>query len=360
MFNNIISKIAKWKKREKVAPSVIQFNFVDGCNQRCKFCEVPYEPKIPKDELLPDREYYRIIKEAAKLGVDEIRLCGGGEPMYKKKRAMKMIKLTKDNNMKCSIITNGTLFNEKDIKEITKLGVDHIQFSIMGADAATHDYLVGLPGAFDKVIHNVKRFNHWKKILGKEKPFLSFYFIINKSNYKNLNDFKKLLPDTGIGMFGVYDIDIRSEECKKLKLNQKERNEVKEDIMKLEKYIKEEGIDFTYQETIFKKEKAGKNKIQELIKIDKSKKDLLNVPCYEPWYYLGIRGNGSIEICPNIKHKKINMKGRRLKDIWYGDYMDNVRKKVMEKNIEGQCLFCCNIGVTLSIRERLKRNHKNG
>jgi MoaA/NifB/PqqE/SkfB family radical SAM enzyme len=363
-MEEIISKVHQWAIGKKSPPSVIEFSFGDGCNQKCIFCNFPTDPKSSPDTLLTDSDYYRLIRESLDMGVDEIRLCGGGEPLYKKGRAMRIIELIKKNNTKCRLITNGTLFTENDIKALANLGIDDIQFSLMGSDSKTHDFLVGLPGAFDKLTSNISKFNYWKKRLKKNKPFLSIYFILTNKNYKSLLTFKKLIKDLGINSFHIYDLDIRSKECLDLILSNIQKKQAERDIKKLKLFFEKNRIDFYYQETIFNKNKNSKvlktepkkgNIILDLLKINKNKRNFSEVPCYEPWYYLAINGNGTVQVCPHLGKIDISIKNRSLQDLWYGIELTKIRSLILDKKIKGDCSFCCFIELTVPLRDALKK-----
>jgi len=351
-MEDIIFRLTRWADGEKQGPSIVEFGMIDGCNQRCRFCDFPECSKI--NCRITDNDYYRFIREAAELKVDEIRFCGGGDPLFKKDRTMKMISLIKKYGMRCAITTNGTLFTERDIKNLVELGMDYIEFSIHGPDAATHDYLVRLPGAFDKVVHNIRRFNYWKQKLKKDKPNLMMASVINNINYDKLDRMILLAKEFNLTFLNFFDLDMRSEGCKKLKLNETQTNELSKNFKKLEDLAKNSNINLCVHETVFHKSDRQKNKIFNL-NIDKSKHDLLNVPCYEPWYLLAIYG-GKVLLCHNMGEKFDNvLVGKRtLKQIWYGKEMKEIREKVMKKEISGNCQFCCYLTVTPNLRNELR------
>jgi len=375
-MENVMSRVTKWMSGEKAPPSVIELFTARGCNQKCRFCgsyPLPFNEASwnPKNNSM-DEDFFRFIREASELKVDEIRICGDGEPLFRKDSTMKMISLIKKYGMRSEIITNGTLFTDDDIKKLVELGMDGIHFSIHGPDAATHDYLVRLPGAFDKVVHNIRRFNYWKQKLKKDKPNLTMMSVVNNINYNKLDKMILLAKELNLVFLHFFDLEIRSEEGKKLKLNEFQKNEIRRNFGNLEKMAERSGVKFHFPDTILykevnnknftlnlsnKKSKNDTNTIINLLNIDKSKNDLLNVPCYESWYYLAINSSGEIEICPSISNKPVKIKldeNTTIKDAWYGKQMEKVRRIILEKKISGKCQFCCHLSDTFQIREGLK------
>jgi len=383
--------VKEWIRGNGAPPYVIQFNIMDGCNLNCVFCEVPEESRQMQTERMKDEEYYRIIEEAGKMGVKEIRLCGGGEPLLKKDRAMNMIRLAKKSKMTCRLITNGTLLTESDIRELVQIGLDDIQFSVMGTDSETHNSLVKTPGAFQKTTGNIIRFAEEKKKQSKDKPFTSIYFILNKKNIGEASQIPSMLSRLKANRFGLYDVDIRTPDCQKIRLDETERAALRKsgEIERIKQAVQALGTEFYAQETLARSNTqpnetdqscSGKDcqknksdcaqnekkeqiqfpdKISEVLGImQHHPKDLFNVPCYEPWYYLGIRSDGMVELCPNIRQDRLSIRGKTLQEIWQGEYMTQVREIILQRKPIGLCNFCCNLEMTVPIRDELKKERR--
>ncbi len=108
----------------------LRISVTDRCNLRCKYC-MPVDGIHKKNHLdiLRHEEIIKIVKSAAKLGVNKIRLTGG-EPLVKKD----LVKLVSDissvsgiNDL--SLTTNGVLLKD-NLKALKKAGLNRINLSL--------------------------------------------------------------------------------------------------------------------------------------------------------------------------------------------------------------------------------------
>lgn len=105
------------------------------------------------------------------------------------------------NRMRYSILSNGTLINEKLLKKFEKgkrrLRLDYIQVSIDSSTASIHNQ--SRPGSFDKTIRGLKLLkNAWFPVAVR--------VAINRRNLNDLENIAKLLlEEIGISSFGIND-----------------------------------------------------------------------------------------------------------------------------------------------------------
>jgi len=80
---------------------------------------------------LTDKEISRLIDEICEM---DIKVFGvlGGEPFLRKKVLLDSMEKIKKNGINGSIVTNGSLLEEKDVERIVKMRWDLIRFSIDG------------------------------------------------------------------------------------------------------------------------------------------------------------------------------------------------------------------------------------
>jgi MoaA/NifB/PqqE/SkfB family radical SAM enzyme len=361
----IVKRLHLSMKGKKIPLSILDFHMTDGCNQSCKFCNFIELKKSFAGTPMKDNQYYDLVKEAYNFGAYHVNLCGSAEPFFKKKRTLKIISLAKELKMSCSLITNGTLFDESDIKNLVKLDMDLIRFSVHGSDFATHDYLVGLPGSFYKITKSIELFNFWKKKMKKECPHMSVYFVLNKRNSKNLDKLLYLMQSLNINELELSDVDIKSPDCKTLKLDEYDKKRLASDLSNLRILATKLGIKLYIQDSLFSKKKVvmkdifalpNLQKMFPFPKLQKENNVFLQVPCYEPWYHIIINGYGKILVCGAIGSEFHNMylNKRKLKDIWYGHEYKKIREKVLNMALAYECQTCCNDRVTFEIREGLK------
>ena len=127
-----------------------------------------------------------------------------------------------------------------------------------------------------------------------------------------------------------------------------------------EKYSIENNIeDFTKKDLI-----KNTNKMNEFISLNflkkKSKHQLLNFPCYEPWHTVVIRPNGRVGPCCMFDYSGVFIHNLSLKEVWFGEYFTKTRKDLSEGKLKGFCAQCnpSQIASTIRIRHDLEKELK--
>ncbi|GAI59661.1 unnamed protein product, partial [marine sediment metagenome] len=96
----------------------------------------------------------------------------------------------KKNKLELSIVTNGLTLID-NIQKLKSLKVDCVSLSLDGGSAKIHDYLRGIPGAFEKTLNAINR-------LKEEKLPVSVITAVSKTNLNELDKIKKILLDRNI------------------------------------------------------------------------------------------------------------------------------------------------------------------
>jgi len=285
----------------------MRINPTNKCNLRCLPCISRGKPTYKKEEELSTETYLRIIKEAAKIYVKRVDVCGGGEP-FAKSGIMKILKKIKENEMEGSISTNGTLIKEEVAKKLVEMEWDEIRFSINSPNEKIDNYLRGVKGAFKLSIRAIKYLNYFKKKLKKEKPQLVIMPVITSFNYKDVVKFVKLCAKLKVSSLTLQpfmsevlpgykpDEKVRKKLSEKLMLNKKQMMEFKRILKKAKELAEKFGI-ITNIDSLMRID--VREKTSKLIKKEskKYKNKYLKIPCYVPWWDLDISVNGKIGPC---------------------------------------------------------------
>lgn len=340
-----IRRLIKWSRGKREAPYVLEIWPTFRCNLNCVFCAHDLQRKTERVDYskeISSERWLEILKEAYTLGVKEIRLVGGGEPTNMKDSFFLMGKI-KEYGVVGSATTNGTLFDEASIKDLVKSGWDRMEFSIDGPNAEVNDYLRGKTGTFDKVIHTLKLFNDYKKKLKKDKPHILFSTVVTNLNFDKIDEMLDLADSVGCRQIILLDLNLDTPISEKLKLNDVQRKEFSKNILSLEDKAKKlniglctDMVDYQEHMTIMKKE--------EFILPDISQEfRFLELPCFEPWYYMQIKHNGRVSPCCCgfcNKEEKERMHTESLESMWYGRHLSIVRNNLLNKKLIGDCSSC--------------------
>jgi len=175
-------------------PRGVDIEITSRCNLRCKYCYYYDNPDVNYYDL-PKEEWLKFFNELGKCAVMDVTLAGG-EPFIRKDLPI-ILEGIVNNRMRFSILSNGTLIDDKIADFITNTGrCNYVQVSIDGSSPKTHDSCRG-KGSFDKAVHGIE-------ILQKYKIPVAVRVTIHRYNVYDLENIAKfLLEDLGLSSFGT-------------------------------------------------------------------------------------------------------------------------------------------------------------
>ena len=115
-----------------------------ACPLQCPYCSNPLVLESPKNELTT-AEWQRVFDEADDLGVLQLHLSGG-EPTLRRDLE-ELIAHAAGRGLYTNLITAGVGLDEARIGALKEAGLDHVQLSVQGAEAATAERIGNHRGA---------------------------------------------------------------------------------------------------------------------------------------------------------------------------------------------------------------------
>jgi len=346
-----LKRILKWLRGSTAPPFKSTMIPTNRCNLKCSFCPnaLPRSNgKFKIENELKIGDWTRIVQEGLNLGVWEWSIIGGGEPYLRRETILQILHLIKkfDSQQMCEVITNGTLLKQEDIKTLVKIKLDRIIFSIDAPDAETHDYLRGVNGTFRKVSENLENLTFIKEELKQDKPYIKINMVLNKKNYKKIPEMVKFVKNNGASELALHPMreyfELKSQ-VQNLSLEPSEEKELQYEIKKAQEFSENLGI-FLNLDMV----KMGDGGVQSSIK-----KKIMKACCFEPFYSFLIDPSGNVGHCgpSGSGNPELNLLKRSLKDIWYGEILNGIRKKIAN----GEVLECCSKCGLTDMSERLRR-----
>lgn len=124
------------------------------CNNKCRFCYA-FSPYRDSGELSTDE-----VKRVIDILVNDAKVPSlsftGGEPTLRKD-IFELIEYGREKGLRMNLITNGVLCSDKKfVENLAAADLNSAQVSIEGPDAATHDFIVGTSGAFDRTVQGIR------------------------------------------------------------------------------------------------------------------------------------------------------------------------------------------------------------
>lgn len=117
------------------------------CPLQCPYCSNPLALTKPAAEISTD-DWRSVFDQAAALGVLQLHLSGG-EPMARID-VYDLVESAAKNGLYTNLITSAVTLDAEKTGRLRDAGLDHVQISIQGVDAARADRVAGMSGAADK------------------------------------------------------------------------------------------------------------------------------------------------------------------------------------------------------------------
>ncbi len=148
------TKIVPFGEGEIKYPVLSEIALTYRCNNKCRFCYA-YSPFRESGEMTTEE-----VKRVIDIIVDDAHVPSlsftGGEPTLRED-IFELISYARKRGLRVNLITNGIRCHDKEyVQKLVKAGLNSAQVSIEGPDAATHDYIVGIPGAFERTVRGIK------------------------------------------------------------------------------------------------------------------------------------------------------------------------------------------------------------
>jgi MoaA/NifB/PqqE/SkfB family radical SAM enzyme len=181
----------------------------NACNLHCPHC---YQPKNGDNLLRPAgigkelrREFLGLYPYLSTLRVQggEVFALAGFDELLEDLEATVSRPIL-------SVSTNGTLIDEKWAERIVRLPFSNLTVSVDGATPGTFARLRG-GGQLDAVLANLRRIQRWKEKLGSELPYLDSFFVVMRSNFREIPQYLQLMREHGIGDVGFQTLEINRE-----------------------------------------------------------------------------------------------------------------------------------------------------
>jgi radical SAM protein with 4Fe4S-binding SPASM domain len=186
------------KLKSITAPISVNLEVTDQCNIKCFFCFCGTEAYQNSLSLVSATEKVKNCKKIldilAENKIFEVRLFGGEFSLLRGWK--EIMEHACDLGFFISFVSNGILFNERDIDFLIKKGIINCSISVHGLDNL-HDQIVGVSESFIKASKNIK-------LLSNSGIKVSVPFTPTKINILHFEKFAKIIIEKyGAASVGV-------------------------------------------------------------------------------------------------------------------------------------------------------------
>jgi len=297
-------------------PKSMGLSITGKCNLRCDYC-LHFKSDSDVDNDLPKEEWIKFFEELKRCAVLHLSV-EGGEPFLRNDLKDILVGIVQ-NNMRFSILTNGTLITDKISSFIASTSrCDFIQVSIDGSSHESHDIFRG-KGSLKKAIDGIH-------LLMKYKIPVTVRVTIHKYNIDFLEQTVKLLLDElkidDITTNSASYLGVCRENTNNIQLSVKDRSKAMKILFKLDKKYKDRInatsgplSDAKIWLEMVKAKKAGKNYLPG--------RGYLK-GCGGVFNKLDVRADGVIVPCILLSHIELGLINQvNLEEVWQNHYKLN-------------------------------------
>ena len=134
-------------------PLAVLVELTHRCPLQCPYCSNPVELESASKELTTE-EWLRVIDELAEIGVLQIHFSGG-EPTARKD-LVQLVERAHQVGLYSNLITSAVMLTREKLQALADAGLNHIQISVQGADAAMADRVGGFRNGHAKKLEVAK------------------------------------------------------------------------------------------------------------------------------------------------------------------------------------------------------------
>ena len=133
-------------------PYALLAELTHRCPLHCPYCSNPVQ--LAQSSELDTKQWTRVIREAATLGVLQIGFSGG-EPLLRKDLEI-LVQVARGAGLYTNLITSGLGLTENRAEQLAGSGLDNVQLSFQAAERELADRIAGVCNAHDQKLRAAK------------------------------------------------------------------------------------------------------------------------------------------------------------------------------------------------------------
>ena len=175
------------------APIGLLAELTHRCPLGCPYCSNPLD-LVRASQELDTKTWTRTLNEAAELGILHVHLSGG-EPLVRNDLA-ELVNAAHLAGLYTNLITSGVGLSAQRLTELRAAGLEHVQVSIQGVDAARADTVAHMKGA-------AKAKREAARLVVEEGLALTVNAVIHKGNIADVPAIIDLAEEWGAGRLEI-------------------------------------------------------------------------------------------------------------------------------------------------------------
>ena len=321
------------------------------CNLHCEFCYVGDLLNV-EGEWRKELDLEALRKAFPEREGFQVSLTGG--EIFMRKDIMSVLDLFREKKYACGYLTtNGTIINEDRAEALADLAaagfLKHISISIDGP-GELHDNARGLKGTFERTTAGLKRLQDAAR--RKHAPLrVSINTTVAHESLEALDQMVDVAEELGVDAIGLNHLmfctpEDAAETVRLIGATDPsvittfitqdpglDIPRVRAKVEALQQKCREKNVLFDYRPKVH----------PQLIENYYTPGARLDGRCLYPFLHARVSFSGKVYFCPFIRVEVGDLTTQTLEEVWNGDKLVSMRKKLVENGLFPVCRRCCKV-----------------
>ena len=329
-----LERAKSWLAGKPQGPVFLEIFPTAACNLDCLFCwrQVFKGQALPPE--LSDARLNKLADEAVELGVLEVCVKGGGEPLLRRAFIEHAAKAFARGGVLAQLITNGTLFDDNLCSLLVDMGWDDVALSVDAADPQIHDRLRAASGAFERTMRAAEDFRRIKRSARAALPLVSMHCVLTNTNYLQPGKMLELAARHEMSHVLFDSMGLGAPACEGLKMSEQQLDEFDSHIDEWEEQARKLAIHTNLSS--FRKKGSAARQAPDCAQ-EKGKPF-----CHLLWHQLSVREDGGLLPCCTAANfnNPLKLGSMSLREAWFSAPLEALRRGMLEGKAPSFCRSC--------------------
>ncbi len=332
-------RLSTWSRGERPGPFKLMYFPTNVCNLKCAICW--QRRGVPDYSELSAERQAAMIEEAIDLGVRELVLGGGGEPLVRWKQLKPLFEAARSAKLYGMLFTNGTLISDESAGALVDMEWNKVLVSLDGLEEANNE--VRGKGSFERILRGLDVLLSARG--DRSLPMIGVGCVMTRHSALNLPGLVRLLADRGCDQLNLIRLVVYLDEQQHFSVTSSGMDELQEALRCAHGIANDAGMVTNLTEYMDEEVISQAESFENVLLSDRtmgnSDDPFWQSLCFEPFSNIVIHANGMVgPCCMSGDDPVASVVSRTLQDVWFGKEFDRLRQGILSRQPEPYCSIC--------------------
>jgi MoaA/NifB/PqqE/SkfB family radical SAM enzyme len=287
--------------------------------------------------------FEKLCEELKTMDTGEMIFIGEGEP-FLHPRLFQLVTAAKGAGLKLTLLTNGTLLDEGNVRSLIESRVNILKVSLWAGSRREFEknHPDTDPQYFTRTVEGMKLLTRTKAACKSALPALVMHQPLNRNNFESIDGMVDLAHETGSNVLSFSPLKPLGGKLASSSLSVDEEKRLSLCLAGAKKRLASLGIDHNIENTLMR------YRVGEAV--------WKKVPCYIGWLNARIKVDGTVIPCEGCAEPVGNLNEGGFATVWNSHAFRSFRARTGTRRGLGEmaeshcdCLFCCYVGDNMRV-----------